>query len=44
MMLTVGTKGKLTLSGLLGINHWVGLVPLTVLGVGALVWLDRLGL
>jgi hypothetical protein len=40
-LLTVGTYGKLTLSGLLGVNHWVVIVPLTVFGVAALVWLDR---
>jgi hypothetical protein len=40
-LLTVGTYGKLTLSGLLGVNHWVVILPLTVVGLAALVWLDR---
>jgi uncharacterized protein len=43
-LLKVGDYGKLTLPGLLGLNHWVVIVPM-VIGCGALlVWLDRKGL
>ena len=43
-LLKMGSYGKLTLPGLLGVSHWVVIVPLVV-GCGALlVWLDRQGL
>jgi hypothetical protein len=43
-LLKVGEYGKLTLPGLLGVNHWVVIIPMVV-GCGALlVWLDRKGL
>ena len=43
-LLKMGAYGKLTLPALLGVNHWVVIVPL-VIGCGALfVWLDRKGL
>jgi len=43
-LLRVGDFGKLTLPGLLGVNHWAVIVPLVVVLGGALVWLDRRGL
>lgn len=43
-LLRVGDLGKLTLPGLLGVNHWAVIVPLVVVLGGALVWLDRKGL
>jgi hypothetical protein len=43
-LLKVGDYGKLTLPSLLGLNHWVVIIPMVV-GCGALlVWLDRKGL
>ena len=42
-VLTVGAWGKLTLPGLLGVNHWVVIVPLVVAGAAGLLWLDRRG-
>ncbi len=43
-LLKIGTYGKLTLPGLLDVNHWVVIIPMVV-GCGALlVWLDRKGL
>lgn len=42
-LLKMGAYGKLTVPGLLGVNHWGVIVPL-VIGAGALlVWLDRKG-
>ena len=43
-LLRVGDFGKLTLPGLLSVNHWAVIVPLVVVLGGALVWLDRKGL
>jgi len=43
-LLRVGDFGKLTLPGLLGLNHWVVILPLVIAGSAALVWLDRRGL
>jgi xanthosine utilization system XapX-like protein len=40
-LLAVGQYGKLTLPGILGVNHWLVIVPLAALGVAALLWLDR---
>jgi hypothetical protein len=42
-LLRAGDFGKLTLPGLLGVNHWVVIVPLVAVGGAALVWLDRRG-
>jgi hypothetical protein len=40
-LLRVGDFGKLTLPGVLGVNHWMIIAPLVV-GLGAfLLWLDR---
>ncbi len=40
-LLKTGVYGKLTLPGLLGINHWLVIVPLVVVLGAFLVWLDR---
>lgn len=41
-VLSVGSYGKMTVPSVLGLNHWLVIVPL-VLAFGAfLVWLDRL--
>lgn len=40
-LLRVGDFGKLTLPGLIGVNHWVVIVPLVAVCGAALVWLDR---
>jgi uncharacterized protein len=42
-LLTVGAYGKLTIATLLGVNHWVVILPLVVVLVGFLLWLDRKG-
>ncbi len=42
-LLKVGDYGKLTLPALLGVSHWMVIIPMVV-GCGAfLVWLDRKG-
>jgi hypothetical protein len=43
-LLTVGAYGKLTLSGMLGVNHWVVILPVLGLGLAFTLWLDRRGL
>jgi hypothetical protein len=43
-LLKMGNYGKLTLPQLLGVNHWVLIVPMVVVFGGFLVWLDRKGL
>jgi len=40
-LLKIGSYGKLTLPGVLGVNHWVVIIPLVVLGGAFLFWLDR---
>jgi hypothetical protein len=43
-LLKMGNYGKVTIPGVLGVNHWVVIVAM-VIGCGALlVWLDRKGL
>ena len=43
-LLKVGDYGKLTIPIMIGVSHWVVIVPM-VIGCGALlVWLDRKGL
>jgi hypothetical protein len=39
-LLKVGGYGKLTLPGLLGVNHWIVIVPLVVVLGAFLLWLD----
>jgi hypothetical protein len=43
-MRPVGVYGKLTVSGLLGVNHWIVIVPLVLLGGWLLIRLDTKGL
>ena len=43
-LLKVGVYGKLTLPGMLGVNHWVVILPVLALGLALVVWLDRRGL
>jgi len=40
-LLRVGNYGKLTLPGVLGVNHWMVIVPLAVALGAFLLWLDR---
>jgi len=42
-LLRVEDFGKLTPPGLLGVNHWVVIVPLVAVCGAALMWLDRRG-
>lgn len=41
-LLKVGALGKVTLPSLVGVNHWMVIVPLAVLA-GMLGWLDYKG-
>jgi uncharacterized membrane protein YedE/YeeE len=41
--LKIGDFGKITIPTLLGVNAWLVIVPLVVVMVGFLVWLDRHG-
>jgi hypothetical protein len=41
--LLAANYGRLTLPGLLGVNHWIVIVPVVLLGGALLVWLDRRG-
>jgi hypothetical protein len=43
-VLTWGDFGKLTLPGLLGINHWVVIVILVAAFTGLFVWFEKKGL
>ena len=43
-LLKMGVLGKLTLPQLLGVNHWVLIIPMVFIFGGFLVWLDRKGL
>lgn len=43
-LLKMGNYGKLTLPGLLGVNHWVVIIPMVVACGALLIWLDRKGL
>jgi hypothetical protein len=38
-----GAYGKLTLPQLLGVNHWVLIIPMVLVFGSFLVWLDRKG-
>lgn len=42
-LLALGAHGKLTLPALVEVNHWALIVPLVLMGGGALIWLDRQG-
>jgi hypothetical protein len=43
-LLKVGVYGKLTLPGMLGVGHWVVILPVLGLGLVLVRWLDRRGL
>jgi hypothetical protein len=43
-LLGLGDYGKLTLPGLLGLNHWALIIPMVAVVGGFLFWLDRKGL
>jgi len=43
-LLKVGVYGKLTLPGLVGLNHWAVIPPLIAILGGLLLWLDRRGM
>jgi hypothetical protein len=43
-LLQVGVYGKLTLPGMLGVSHWVVILPVLGLGLMLMRWLDRRGL
>jgi len=43
-LLKVGVYGKLTLPGLVGLNHWAVILPLIAILGGLLLWLDRRGM
>jgi len=40
-LLKLGEFGKLTLPQLLGVNHWVLIVPMVVVFGGFLFWIDK---
>ena len=42
-LLTLGKFGKLTMATLLGVNHWIVIVPLAILVVVGLRIIDRKG-
>ena len=43
-LLKVGVYGKLTLPGLVGLNHWAVIPPLIAILGGLLLWFDRRGM
>jgi len=43
-LLRVGVYGKFTFPSLVGVNHWMVILPLVVVLGGILLWLDRKGL
>jgi len=40
-VLKLGAIGKVTLPSLLGVNHWIVIVPLAIVVAGVLRWIDR---
>jgi hypothetical protein len=40
-VLELGAFGKVTLPSLLGVNHWMVIVPLVIVAAVALRWIDR---
>lgn len=40
-LLKLGAFGKVTLPSLLGVNHWIVIVPVAIVAGGALLWIDR---
>lgn len=43
-VLTWGDLGRLTLPQVLGLNHWLVIAPLAVLGVWLMAWFEKKGL
>jgi hypothetical protein len=42
-VLNLGAYGKVTLPSLLGVNHWMVIIPLAIVAAFALRWIDRRG-
>lgn len=40
-VLALGAFGKVTLPSLVGVNHWIVIVPLAIVVAAGLRWLDR---
>ena len=43
-VLTWGNYGKIALPQLIGVNHWLVIVPIMILGVGLFAFLEKRGL
>ncbi|KAF0180219.1 MAG: hypothetical protein FD164_1889 [Nitrospirae bacterium] len=43
-VLTWGVYGKITLPQILGINHWVIIVPFVIVSIGLFLWFEKKGL
>jgi uncharacterized membrane protein YedE/YeeE len=43
-VLTWGVYGKITLPQVLGVNHWLVIVPLVFGGIGLFLWFEKKGL
>ena len=43
-VLTWGNYGKIALPQLIGVNHWLVIVPIMILGVGLFAYLEKRGL
>jgi hypothetical protein len=43
-VLTWGDFGKITIPGILGINHWIVIVLFIVAGLGLFRWFEKKGL
>ncbi|MDD4085340.1 MAG: YeeE/YedE thiosulfate transporter family protein [Acidaminococcaceae bacterium] len=43
-VLTWGDFGKITIPQLLGINHWLVIIPMILIGIGLFRWFEKKGL
>jgi uncharacterized membrane protein YedE/YeeE len=43
-VLTWGVYGKITLPQVLGVNHWVVIIPFIAIGIGLFGWFEKKGL
>lgn len=43
-VLTWGDFGKITIPQLLGINHWLVIIPMLLIGIGLFRWFEKKGL
>lgn len=43
-VLTWGVYGKITLPQILGVNHWIVIVPLIIGSIGLFLWFEKKGL